>query len=55
MKRVVLAFVMMMFGLMNSQVKFGINGGFSSAVVSDDFEELTSGYYAGVFTEFGIS
>lgn len=51
MKRVVLALAMMMFGIMNSQVKFGINGEFSSAVVSD---ELTAGYYAGVFTEFGI-
>ena len=54
MKRVVMAFAMMMFGLTNAQVKFGINGGFSSAVVSDDFDELTAGYYAGVFTEFGI-
>ena len=54
MKRVVLALAIMMFGLTNAQVKFGINGGFSSAVVSDDFDELTAGYYAGVFTEFGI-
>ena len=54
MKRVVLAFAIMMFGFGNAQVKFGINGGFSSAVVSDDFDELTSGYYAGFFTEFGI-
>ncbi len=54
MKRVVLALAIMLFGLTNAQVKFGINGGFSSAVVSDDFDELTSGYYAGVFTEIGI-
>ena len=46
MKRVVLPLAIMMFGLINAQVKFGINGGFSSAVVSDDFDELTSGYYA---------
>jgi len=54
MKRVVLAFAIMMFGLTSAQVKFGINGGFSSAVVSDEFEDLSAGYYAGVFTEFGL-
>ena len=54
MKKVLLAFAIIFCGLANAQVKFGINGGFSSATVSDDFEDLSAGYYAGVFTEFGI-
>lgn len=41
-------------GIINAQIKFGINGGFSSAVVSGKFENLTQGYYVGLFSEIGI-
>lgn len=54
MKRLVLAFAIVFFGMMNAQIKFGINGGFSSAVVSSKFDNLTQGFYAGVFSEIGI-
>ncbi len=54
MNRLILAFAIMLFGTMNAQIKFGINGGFSSAVVSGKFDNLTQGYYAGVFSEIGI-
>ncbi|QOW10007.1 PorT family protein [Kaistella flava (ex Peng et al. 2021)] len=54
MKRIVLALAISFFGTVNAQIKFGINGGFSSAVVSSKFDNLTQGYYAGVFSEIGI-
>lgn len=54
MKRVVLVFAVMFCGIINAQIKFGINGGFSSAVVSGKFENLTQGYYVGLFSEIGI-
>lgn len=54
MKRVVLVFAVLFCGIINAQIKFGINGGFSSAVVSGKFENLTQGYYVGLFSEIGI-
>ena len=54
MKKLLLLTAFFVFGFSQSQVKFGINGGFSSATVSSDYEDLTAGYYAGVFTEIGM-
>lgn len=54
MKRVVLALAIGCFGMMNAQIKFGANGGFSSAVVSSKWDNLTQGYYVGLFSEIGI-
>ena len=54
MKRIILVFTILFFGTINAQVKFGINGGFSSMNVSDKYSDLTQGFYAGVFSEIGI-
>lgn len=54
MKKLALFLALMFFTFGNAQVKFGINGGFSSAVVSNEFEDLRAGFYAGIFSEIGI-
>lgn len=54
MKKLLLFCAFMYLGFASAQVKFGINGGFASATVSSDYDDLTAGYYAGVFTEFGL-
>lgn len=54
MRKFVLLLSLALFGTMNSQVKFGVNGGFSSGVVSGKFDDLTQGYYVGLFSEIGL-
>jgi len=54
MKKLLLVMMLACFSLGQAQAKFGINGGFSSAVISTDFDDLSAGYYAGVFAEIGI-
>lgn len=54
MKRVLIVFSIVFFSVMNGQIRFGVNGGFSSAVVSSKFENLTQGYYVGLFSEIGL-
>ena len=54
MKKIFFLGMLLVFGFSNAQVKFGINGGFASATVSDKYDDLTAGYYAGLFTEIGL-
>ncbi len=54
MKKLLLSFALCFSVLAAAQAKFGINGGFSSATISSKYDDLTAGYYAGVFAEVGI-